>query len=261
MHEIPASSVSLKALFDSQLPNSPALWAVLKGNHAGRALVDHPQAPSQSVLRTNAHLTYFNQETQQSFLNQAIAHLRRMGEVWLVWPHQTSLCPPEVESAAIVERLEFCDPHPDTPSRLRSQLPSGFSMRAIDAQLLQRCTWREEMAFYAGSVENFLSHGIGLCMLQGDQILVEAYASALGKTRAEIGAITHQAYRGRGYAPIACAYLVDACQQRGYQPYWSCDADHTASIRVAQKLGFQQSNTYRIFEYDPTGVDPADRLD
>ena len=205
--------------------------------------------PTQAVLRTEAVLTYFSQETRQEFLNKAIAHFRRLGEVWLVWPHETGLSPPEVDSATIVERLGFSDADPDTLNHLRSQLPDGFSMQAIDAQLLQRCEWREEMIFYAGSEENFLAHGAGLCMMNGDEILVEAYASALGETRAEIGAITIKPYRGRGYAPIACAFLAAACQQRGCQPYWSCDADHTASIRVAQKMGFRQAKAYQIYEY------------
>ena len=249
MHQIPATSPILKDLFDSLLPNSPALWAVLKGNNTGRALVDHPQVPSQSAVRTNATLTYFSTKTQQTFLNQAIAYFRRLGEVRLVWPHESSIHPPEIESATIAKRFEFSETDPDTLSRLRSQLPASFSMRAIDAQLLQRCEWRDDMVFYTGSTENFLAHGIGLCMMQGDEILVEAYAADFGKSLAEIGAITHESYRGRGYAPIACAYLVDACQQRAYQAYWSCDADNKASIRAAQKLGFKKTNSYQIYEY------------
>ena len=109
------------------------------------------------------------------------------------------------------------------------------------------------MEFYAGSLSKFLAHGVGLCLMREEEILVEAYASALGKTRAEIGAITREAYRGRGYAPIACAFLIEACQQRGYQAYWSCDADHLASLRVAHKLGFQQERAYRIYEYNSQG--------
>jgi GNAT superfamily N-acetyltransferase len=249
MHEIPATSANLKELFDPRQPNSPALWAVLRGNHNGRALVDDRQHPHQAVVRTDAVLTYFSQETRQEFLNKAIETFRKAGEVWLVWPHQTGLHPPQVESATIVGRLEFTEADPNTLNQLRSQLLAGFAMRAIDAGLLQRCVWRQEMAFYAGSTENFLAHGIGLCMMQEDEILVEAYASALAKIRAEIGAITHEPYRGRGYAPIACAYLAAACQQRGYQPYWSCDTNHIASIRVAQKMGFRQTKAYQIFEY------------
>ena len=256
MHEIPASSVILKKLFDPFLPNSPALWAVLKGNHTGKAVVDQPQKPTQSVLRTDAALTYFSHQTRQAFLNDAIAYFRELGDVWLVWPHEPCLSPPEIESAAIVKRLEFNETDPEMLNDLRAQLPGSFSIRKINQQLLLRCEWLAEMEFYAGSASNFLAHGIGLCMMQGNEILVEAYASSLGKTRAEIGAITRQSYRGRGYAPIACAYLIEVCQQRGYQAYWSCDADHSASIRAAQKIGFQQARAYQILEYSLKGADP-----
>ena len=57
---------------------------------------------------------------------------------------------------------------------------------------------------------------MGLCLMQGNEIIVEAYASSFGHVTAEIGAVTHEAYRGKGYAPITCAYLIEACEQRGY---------------------------------------------
>jgi RimJ/RimL family protein N-acetyltransferase len=244
---------ALQELFDPDLPNSPALWAVLKGNHPGKAVTDNAQNPSQCVLRTDAALTYFGYQTSQDFLNQAIAHFRKVGPVWLVWPHKTSLKPPEIRHAEIVKRLEFYeyDPRAYILDKLRGQLPHGHDIRTINAQLFKRCEWRAEMEFYCGGFSNFLTQGIGICMMQENEIIVEAYASSLGKTRAEIGAITRRAYRGRGYAPITCAYLIEACEQRGYQAYWSCDADHIASIRVAQKLGFRQERAYTIYEYKP----------
>jgi len=249
MIEISASDPILERLFDPYLPNSSALWAVLKGNHLGKAFVDQGHHPSQCVLRTDAALTYFSRQIQQSFLNDAIAILREKGPIWCVWPHETSLHPPKNVSAEIVERLEFYETEPEIPKELRKRMPKEFVLKVIDKQLLERCEWRSEMEFYTGSVDNFLKHGIGLCMLKGDEIIVEAYASSLGKDRAEIGAITHETYRGQGYAPIACAYLIEECERRGYQAYWSCDAEHRASIRVAQKLGFHQEHPYQIFEY------------
>jgi RimJ/RimL family protein N-acetyltransferase len=175
-----------------------------------------------------------------------------VGAVWLLWPQRSALQPPEIKQAKIVRRLEFYgyDRQSDTLHNLRRQLPEGYFIRALDRPLLERCAWRDEMAFYAGSLESFLAHGMGNCMLRGDEIVVEAYASALGNGLAEIGAITHEAARGRGFAPIACAFLIEGCEQRGYQAYWSCEADNQASIRVAQKLGFQQESGYIIYEYE-----------
>ena len=253
MYDYPVFHPVLQALFDPNLPNSPALWAVLKGNHTGKAVVDNQQNPSQCVLRTDAALSYFGYQTRQDFLDEAMPHFRKMGPVWLVWPHSTLLHPPETEGVKVVNRLEFYeyDPFSDTLSKLRRLLPEGYTVQSINLQLLERCEWRTEMEFYAGSLSNFLEHGIGLCIMRENEIVVEAYASALGKTRAEIGAITREAYRGRDLAPIACAYLIEVCEQQGYQAYWSCDADHAASIRVAQKLGFLQPRAYTIYEYGP----------
>jgi GNAT superfamily N-acetyltransferase len=253
MFDYPANGAPLQGLFDPNLPNSPALWAVLEGHHTGKAVVDHGQNPRQCVLRTDAALTYFAPQTGQAFLDQAIARFRRLGPVWLVWPHFTALQPPQIEDAQVINRLEFYtyDPHSETLSSLRQQLPKGYVIQRIDCPLLERCEWRAEMEFYAGSLDNFLAHGLGLCMMREDEIIVEAYASALGNARAEIGALAREAYRGQGFAGIACAYLIEMCEQKGYHAYWSCDAGHTASIRVAQKLGFQQERAYHIFEYDP----------
>jgi GNAT superfamily N-acetyltransferase len=196
----------------------------------------------------------------QPFLNAAINEARRAGEVWLVWSHELSSQINAPRAACITQRLEFfdCDPRAPTLADLRGRLPDGFEIRPIDRALLERCEWRSDMEFFCGSLDNFLVNGVGLCMMRGEDIIVEAYASSLGEKRAAIGAVTREAYRGRGYAPIACAYLIQVLEQRGYGAYWSCDADNPASIRVAHKLGFRQDKAYQIFEYSALrGDDPS----
>ena len=249
--ECPVDHPALPALFDPAVPDNPVLWAVLRGCHAGRALVDDIQRPSQCVLRTDAVLTFASRQISQPFLNAAIAHFRTAGAVWLVWPPApaTELVAPE--AACLAQRLEFtdCDAQSQVLADLRRRLPEGCEIHPIDRPLLERCEWRSEMEFYCGSVDSFLANEIGLCLLHGGDILVEAYVSSWGETQAEIGAITREAHRGHGLAPITCAHLIQLCEQRGYGAYWSCDAENEASVRVAQKLGFRQKRLYQIFEY------------
>ena len=253
MHECAVNHPALPALFDPDVPDNPVLWAVLEGHHTGKALVDNLHHPSQCVLRTDAVLTFFGHQTTQLFLNEAIAYFRHIGAVWLVWPPAISSRLLEPEAGSIIQRLEFYDYDPcsDMLVQSRQSLPSGFEIHPIDRQLLERCEWRSDMEFYCGSADSFLANGLGLCLMQGNEIIVEAYVSSFGLVSAEIGAVTHEAYRGRGFAPIACAYLIEACEQRGYRAYWSCDADNPASIRVARKLGFRQEKAYQILEYSP----------
>jgi len=250
MHECPTDHPTLSALFHPTIPNSSVLWSVLQGCNAGRVLVDSIESPSQCVIRTDAILTFFSHQISQAFLHKAIAHLRQTGPIWLVWSSKAAFEP--FQDTCVVQRLGFydCDSRGLVLADWRRRLPDGFEIQPIDRRLLERCEWRSDMEFYCGSLDNFLANGIGLCLMHGNDIIVEAYASSLGGGWAEIGAVTREAYRGRGYAPITCAYLIKVCQEHGYQPYWSCDTDNEASIRVARKLGFRQERAYQILEYD-----------
>jgi RimJ/RimL family protein N-acetyltransferase len=167
---------------------------------------------------------------------------------WFVQSFPPSLAP---QASSVAPRLEFydCDPGSSALAGLRSSLPEGLEVRPLDRQLLERCQWRDEIEFFCDSLDNFLVNGIGLAVMRGDEIISEAYATSLGETNAEIGAVTRAAYRGRGYASSACAHLIQACAQRGYRAYWSCDADNAASAQVARKLGFQREMAYQVLEY------------
>lgn len=250
MSECPVNHPAIPALYDPHVPNNPALWAVFQGCHAGRALVDDLQHPSQCVLRTEAVLTYASRMISQDFLAAAIGYFRQSGQIWLIRSQDD---PPAPEGYRCLPRLEFYDYESHSPilADFRHRLGAGSEMRPIDMILLNRCEWRDDMAFYCGSLENFLRNDLGLCLMHGDEIIVATYASALGVPYAEIGAITHEPYRGRGYAPIAVAYLIKALEQRGHHAYWSCDTDNPASARMARKLGFQIEGIYEILEYEP----------
>ena len=78
----------------------------------------------------------------------------------------------------ITPRLEFFDYDPLSPvlADLRNRVPTGFELRPIDLSLLNRRKWRDDIAFYCASLENFLRNGLGICRICGDEIIVETYA-------------------------------------------------------------------------------------
>ena len=95
-----------------------------------------------------------------------------------------------------------------------------------------------------GSVENFLEHGFGFCMLdesQSDEHL--AFAASVqtvfvGDCHAETGVETREGYRRKGLATAVCCAYIDLCLQSGIYPEWGCEANNEASERLAYKLGF-----------------------
>lgn len=54
----------------------------------------------------------------------------------------------------------------------------------------------------------------------------------------EIGINTLAAYRGRGCAKAACLQCIHEVLSRGKCPIWSAEAENTASLRLAESVGF-----------------------
>jgi predicted GNAT family acetyltransferase len=54
----------------------------------------------------------------------------------------------------------------------------------------------------------------------------------------EIGVVTEPEDRGRGLSVACAGALCQYIRARGRTPSWTTSPDNTASIRVAQKLGF-----------------------
>jgi len=247
----PVDHPAIPVLFDPAIADSPVLWAVFERRNTGIALVDNLSRPTQCVLRTDAVLTFASCQAASGFLQDAIAHFRQAGPVWLIWPAEVGFGALEQDTMRVIRRLEFddCDPASPILDDWRQRLPDGFEIQRITRDMLERCEWREDMEFFCGSLDNFFLNCLGYCMLHGEEIIVEAYASSLGGGKAEIGAITNKAQRGNGYASIACAFLIQTLDRLGYRAYWSCDADNLASIHVAHKLGFQRKKPYLVLDY------------
>jgi predicted GNAT family acetyltransferase len=61
----------------------------------------------------------------------------------------------------------------------------------------------------------------------------------VGSALEDVGIVTLDAYRGRGLATACAGALCLHIQARGHWASWNTAADNRASLRVAEKLGFQ----------------------
>ncbi|MDF1543117.1 MAG: GNAT family N-acetyltransferase [Anaerosomatales bacterium] len=89
--------------------------------------------------------------------------------------------------------------------------------------------------------EQFLERGGGWCVCEGDAVCSMAFSSFQADSRLELGVETRTEYRGRGYARLACAALIDECLATGLEPVWSCRKENVASGNLARALGFVPS--------------------
>ena len=110
----------------------------------------------------------------------------------------------------------------------------------------------EELRRYGfGGAEGMLSHGHATGAVVDGSIVAIAQAYARTGVYADIGLAAVDTYRRRRYATSAAALVIGQVQAEGETPVWSAGEDNHASMRVAEKLGFERcgERTYVI----PTG--------
>jgi len=59
---------------------------------------------------------------------------------------------------------------------------------------------------------------------------------------AEVGVVTLEAHRRRGYSSAAASLIIQQLLHQGRIPLWSCGEGNPASIATAKKLGFVESH-------------------
>ena len=68
-----------------------------------------------------------------------------------------------------------------------------------------------------------------------------------GEKYEDIGVVTEPKFRSKGLSAACAAALCDDIQARGRQPCWTTSPDNTASLRVAEKLGFVFHHDDRLY--------------
>jgi RimJ/RimL family protein N-acetyltransferase len=96
-----------------------------------------------------------------------------------------------------------------------------------------------------------LEKGFGFCLVKEQELLSEAFAGDAALGLIEIGTITGEPYRRRGYATVCCAQLIRECEARGYRTYWNCAKDNLASAGLARRMGYQTEKEFRFVVWDP----------
>ena len=117
-------------------------------------------------------------------------------------------------------------------------LPPGWSIAALresefdlpDIAVSPRPFWKSFAAF--------ADHGGGVVAVRDGEIGAIAFSATRFDDWLEIGIETRAAYRGQGLARAVAAAMIRNCLASGLTPVWACRKENTASLMLAQNLGF-----------------------
>ena len=139
------------------------------------------------------------------------------------------------------------------PVSRRINLPTGLRLEPVDAaRIAASPELQAEISLLWHSVQAFLSHGLGYCVMAGDQVASVCLSAFAGGKLREISVSTHPDYRRQGLAQAVCRAFIYACRWQGLTPVWECWHDNLPSVKLAETLGFRQVEDYPVYFLDLT---------
>ncbi|MEI5908231.1 GNAT family N-acetyltransferase [Bacillus spongiae] len=131
----------------------------------------------------------------------------------------------------------------------REELSNDYSIQKINQTLMTKSEEFNEPYFqeYWGSVANFMKSGVGFGLKYHDAIVSECVSIFASTQYAEIDIATQSKFRGRGLAQKIAGKFIEHCLEKKIHPRWDCDVSNGASIKLADRLGFENPTTYAVF--------------
>jgi GNAT superfamily N-acetyltransferase len=127
-----------------------------------------------------------------------------------------------------------------TYSKLRKNLDlNALQIVRTDRDTFLRMQGSVVPAYFWKDADDFLENGVGFSLYEDGQLTTTAYSAFIFGNELELGIETCEPHRGKGYALLTCARLIDYCLENGFEPVWSCRLENQGSYKLAQKLGFE----------------------
>jgi hypothetical protein len=249
-------TAELLALLEDDVPVAIRRTAVLTGQLPGKILTDDPHQPSWvAIWEAGDGTVYWGGAISAETVQVVVEWLRQAGEVLIpFWtkadPIVACLPPgPDFEGSA----MDFMarDTAVDL-DQILARLPQNLEIRPADRALFERTYWYADNVRLAGSAEAYLAAARAFYLLCGEEILCEASTGPLIDGVRELGILTHEPYRGQGYATLTCACLIREMEKVGERPFWNCSTQNLASAAVARKLGFVDEKVFEFVWYEGT---------
>ena len=245
------------ALLADDVPVVMRRTAVLTDKLPGKILTDDPRQPSWVIIwEAGDGTVYWCGAISAEIVQVVVDRLRQEGEVLIpFWSKADPIVlhlpsDPDFEGSA----MDFIvrDTTVDL-DQILARLPQNLELRPADLALIERTYWYADNVRLAGSAEAYLATARAFYLLRGEEILCEASTGPLIDGVRELGILTHEPFRGRGYATLTCACLIREMEKVGERPFWNCSTQNLASITMARKLGFVNEKVFEFVWYRPIG--------
>lgn len=240
------------------------LEAVIAGTAPGYVCVDDPAQP-RALFASGPEGHYLvGDPGEGSFTRELAAHIRyellprAREEGWASFvlyhePEWAQALDELFPGQLLVRNCQRFFVHISPPPDWRAALPQGVTALPIDRELLARddlanMQWLQDFgAGDYGSLDAFLAHGFGMCLVQKGAVVSCCTTDCVLDQRAEIGISTMPDHRRKGYGAAVAAATVEEARRRGITHVgWHCFAQNLASAATALRAGFVEHYSHAV---------------
>ncbi len=240
-----------------------AISALIDGCIPGRIWVDDPKNIETAVIWDTRYSYYLSGNEDNHEFNMALDDLltriiapealKRNIKMYFI------ICPPYWEKKILnnevlvnwfPKRIPRCYyTFKKRVTTWKDKIPPGFSLNRVDKNLLESTLVNidiltDEVKDIIASVDEFIQRGFeGFCLVYKNEIAASWCLSFMYKSSCEFTVQTVKEYQKRGFGTITTAALIDSCLSSGFTSLgWHCGEENVASMRLAEKVGFERTN-------------------
>lgn len=244
-------------------------WAVYRGTNPGRIYVDDKSQPTAAIIWTKWGYYYLLGDRLSKAVVRSVAGLvadelaplsASQGETGpILYPSSADW---EDEIAVILRKWDYVRAFRRVFAFDDADFSDGgsgldrrherLSLRQIDADLIEKLgdDMRREILGSWDSVERFLEHGFGFCVLDDQNSLLSCCLSvACDGERAEMSIFTREDHRRRGLATAVGQAFIRRCRSLGLTPSYECFWSNAASSALARRLSFQDVGDVPVYQW------------
>lgn len=258
-------------LESDNITDHPSIRGIIQGNNRGKIFVDSTERPRTALVWAIFSMYYFiGDYSNPDFVNALSSFVsNKLGPENLSLGASTFICTlvsNEDGWRKVIETV-FCDKDLGVGYRQSFMFRKDRYVSANRARALnQNCSVQRvneplilsdaqetvtvDIDDFWLSREDFLSKGVGFCVLSGSRIVsscISCYASDLGY---DIVINTYEEDdRNKGYATLAASAFLDYSVENGITPHWETYDTNYVSLALAEKLGFEPLKKHLCYEF------------
>ena len=225
-------------------------YGVIKSGMPGKIYVDHADSPTCCVVAADAGAYLVAGDEHNESFNKALLDFLGDKKQHIIYYdlYATSKEWLDIINNGLgrhVVRLDrsiytYCAKTAPAFHKAKNALDEGFELKKMDASLAKQYIKSVPLCGSNwGSAEAFVEKGIGYVILHKGEIECICYSGHTGGGYANIGIITNEGHRNKGFALITCSAFIEECLERGITPVWDAGKFNEPSNKLAHKLNFQ----------------------